>query len=472
MIREKLKRRKRKSESTEARRRGGTTRSSEEVSVMEMERRGCIVRFYKVVNQKWEEPLSKTKPFDISKWKVWEAYERIKANGGSAGVDEESIEEFEKNLKNNLYKLWNRMSSGSYFPPPVRRVEIPKRDGGRRPLGIPTVTDRIAQMVVKLFLEPLLEPHFHQDSYGYRPNRSAIQAVGVARERCWRYDWVLDLDIKGFFDNIDHNLLMRAVKKHTDIKWIILYIERWLKAPVQLQDGTLEKREKGTPQGGVVSPLLANLFLHYALDEWMRRKHPNIPFERYADDAIVHCKSESQANYIRAQIRQRLAQCKLELHPEKTKIVYCKDDDRRGNYPNEKFDFLGYTFRPRRSKNRWGKYFINFSPAVSNRACKDLRQTVRDWRLHLRSDKTLNDLSCMFNPILRGWINYYGHYYKSAMYPTLRAFDRVLVRWAMWKYKKLKGHKRRAKYWLGRVARREPKLFAHWQMGLLPSAGQ
>ena len=387
-------------------------------------------------------------------------------------MDDESIEEFEKDLKNNLYKLWNRMSSGSYLPPPVRRVEIPKRDGRKRPLGIPTVSDRIAQMVVKFYLEPLLEPIFHQDSYGYRPNKSAIQAVGVARKRCWRYDWVVDLDIRGFFDNIDHELLMRALRKHTDVKWINLYVERWLKAAVQYKDGTQVERDKGTPQGGVISPLLANLFLHYAFDEWIRRNHPSVVFERYADDALVHCKSESQAHYIREQIRNRLSQCKLELHPEKTKIIYCKDDDRRGSYPNEKFDFLGYTFRSRRSKNRWGKYFINFSPAVSNRACKDLRQTMRDWRLHLRSDKTLDDISRMFNPILQGWLNYYGHYYKSAMYPTLRAFNRVLVRWAMRKYKRLRGHQRRARYWLGQVARRDPRLFAHWRIGLLPSAGQ
>ena len=439
---------------------------------MGIERRGYIVWFYYLVNQKWEEPLSKTKPFSISKWKVWEAYARIKSNGGSAGVDDESIEEFEKDLKNNLYKLWNRMSSGSYLPPPVRRVEIPKRDGRKRPLGIPTVSDRIAQMVVKFYLEPLLEPIFHQDSYGYRPNKSAIQAVGVARKRCWRYDWVVDLDIRGFFDNIDHELLMRALRKHTDVKWINLYVERWLKAAVQYKDGTQVERDKGTPQGGVISPLLANLFLHYAFDEWIRRNHPSVVFERYADDALVHCKSESQAHYIREQIRNRLSQCKLELHPEKTKIIYCKDDDRRGSYPNEKFDFLGYTFRSRRSKNRWGKYFINFSPAVSNRACKDLRQTMRDWRLHLRSDKTLDDISRMFNPILQGWLNYYGHYYKSAMYPTLRAFNRVLVRWAMRKYKRLRGHQRRARYWLGQVARRDPRLFAHWRIGLLPSAGQ
>jgi len=333
------------------------------------------------------------------------------------------------------------------------------------------VSDRVAQMVVKMYLESRLEPYFHPDSYGYRPGKSAVQAVGKARGRCWRYDWVIDLDIKGFFDNIDHELLMKALCKHTKSKWILLYVERWLKAPAQLEDGTLIKRDKGTPQGGVISPLLANLFLHYAFDAWMRRNCPSAPFERYADDGIVHCRSERQAQWMKKVIARRFAQCKLELHPQKTKIVYCKDDDRRGKYPNEKFDFLGYTFRARRSKNRWGKYFINFSPAVSDEATKAIRRTMRSWGLHLRSDKTVEDLSRMFNPILRGWINYYSHYYKSALYPTLRTLNRILIRWAMRKYKKLKGHRRRATYWLGRLARQQPELFAHWQMGLRPAVG-
>lgn len=413
--------------------------------------------------------MGQAKPFEISKQVVWEAYKRVKANQGAAGVDGESIQDFEVNLKDSLYKLWNRMSSGSYFPPAVRRVEIPKASGGKRPLGIPTVSDRIAQMVVKMYLEPKLEPYFHKDSYGYRPKKSAIEALGVARKRCWRYDWVLDLDIRGFFDNLDHELLMRAVRKHTDCKWIRLYVERWLEAPVQCEDGTLMDRDKGTPQGGVTSPLLANLFLHYALDEWMRKNYPDIPFERFADDAVFHCKTKAEAETLKMAIGERLAQCKLELHPEKTKIVYCKNEDRRGNYPNEKFDFLGYTFRARRSKNRWGKYFVNFSPAVSNKAAKSMRQTMRRWRLHERSDKELDDLSRMFNPILRGWINYYGKYYKSALYPTFRHLNRTLNRWARRKYKRLRIHQRRAEYWLGEIARRDSRLFAHWQMGIRPA---
>jgi RNA-directed DNA polymerase len=299
--------------------------------------------------------LSKAKPFSISKRVVFEAYKRVKANKGAAGVDEESIEEFERDLKGNLYKIWNRMSSGSYFPPPVRAVDISKKDGGQRRLGVPTVSDRIAQTVTKMYFEPEVEPYFHTDSYGYRPGRSAIEAVGVARKRCWHYAWVLDLDIKGFFDNIDHALMMRAVRKHTKCKWLLLYIHRWLKAPVQLEDGSLVIRGKGSPQGSVISPLLANLFLHYAFDEWMKRSYDAIPFERYADDIIVHCISEKQARFIKAMIEKRLLGCKLELHPKKTKLVYCKDDQRRGNYPEQKFDFLGYTFRPRLAKTRFNR---------------------------------------------------------------------------------------------------------------------
>src|SRR4051794_19419730 len=286
------------------------------------------------------------KPFDIPKREVWEAFKRVKANQGTAGVHGQSILDFEDRLGDNLYKLWNRLSSGSYMPPPVRRVDIPKASGGARPLGIPTVADRIAQQVVRRYLEPLLEPSFHNDSYGYRPGRSAIDAIRTARQRCWRYDWVLDLDIKGFFDSIDWTLLLKAVRHHTDCRWVLLYVERWLKAPAMLEDGALVPREKGTPQGGVISPLLANLFLHYAFDAWMGRAFPGVPFERYADDAICHCRSEREALALCRAVDCRLAACGLELHPEKTKVVYCKDTNRRGDQLVVQFDFLGYSFRP------------------------------------------------------------------------------------------------------------------------------
>ncbi len=416
--------------------------------------------------------MGKAKPYSISKHVVLKAFKLVKANKGAAGVDGESIAEFEKDLKNNMYKLWNRMSSGSYFPPPVRSVKIPKGDGKKRILGIPTVSDRVGQMVARIYLEPKVEKCFHPDSYGYRKGKSATEAVGVARQRCFRYRWVVDLDIKGFFDSLDHGLMMRAVRKHTKCKWLLLYIERWLKAPNQLGDGSLVSRDKGTPQGSVVSPLLSNLFLHYAYDEWMRRNNPNIPFERYADDIIVHCRSEKQARWIKSEVEKRLLQCRLELHPEKTKIVYCKSGKRNENYPNERFDFLGYTFRPRQARSREGKYFLGFVPAVSDKAAKGMRQEMRSWKFHLRSDLSIEDLSRFCNSILRGWINYYGQYYKSALYWTFNVFNRILTRWAMRKYKKLKGHRRMAAHWLGRVACHQPQLFAHWTVGFRPPVGR
>jgi RNA-directed DNA polymerase len=415
------------------------------------------------------EPKAKDKPFVISKWVVWEAYQRVKANQGAAGVDGESIAEFERDLKGNLYKLWNRMSSGSYLPAPVRAVEIPKAGGkGVRVLGVPTVTDRIAQTVVRLYLEPVVEPLFHPDSYGYRPGRSALDAVGACRERCWRANWVLDLDIRAFFDSVPHDLVLRAVSRHTDQRWILLYVERWLKAPLQQPDGHVVARVRGTPQGSAISPLLANLFLHYAFDSWMGKRFPQRRFERYCDDVVVHCVSEAQAHSIREAIGQRLARCGLELHPDKTRIVYCKDADRQGSYVHERFDFLGYTFRPRLSKNKYGKHFVNFTPAVSDDAQKAMGRELRSWHLNRRSDKSLEDLAKMFNSIAQGWINYYGRFYKSGLYPLLRRLNEQLVRWAQRKYKRLRGHDRRAVKWLARVAQRAPNLFAHWRFGLRP----
>jgi len=472
MIREKHKWKSHKCESTNAENRDGATRSSVEAFVMKVERRGSIDQFeLRKTTGNGRIGLKQAKPFCISKRQVWEAYKRVKANKGAAGADGQTIEAFGMDLENNLYKLWNRLSSGSYFPVAVMRVEIPKGDGRMRPLGIPTVTDRIAQMVAKQLIEPELEKHFHLNSYGYRPGKSALDAVGKARERCWKSDWVLDLDIKGFFDNIDHELMMRAVRTHVKEKWVLLYIERWLKAPIEMQDSTLEFPQKGTPQGGVISPLLANLFLHYAFDQWMAREFPEVPFERYADDAVCHCKNKAQAEQLKHELEVRMKEVGLELHSEKTKIVYCRDDDRRGNYPEISFDFLGYTFRPRRSKNRWGKYFINFTPAIGNKAAKAIRQKSRDWNWPLRSDKRLEDLALMFNPIIQGWINYYGRYYKSALYPTLKCLERRLVMWATRKYKCLRNHRRRAAQWLNRIARKQPYLFAHWRL-LYAAAGR
>jgi RNA-directed DNA polymerase len=415
--------------------------------------------------------LPELKPFLISKHSVLEAWKRVKANQGAAGIDEESIQDFEHKIKYNLYRIWNRMSSGSYLPPPVKTVVIPKTGGGERKLGIPTVADRVAQMVVKMHLEPKIEPLFHPDSYGYRPFKSAHDAVGQARKRCWKYDWVLDLDIKGFFDNIPHELLMRAVRKHAPEKWVVLYVERWLKAPAQNEHGQLTTREKGTPQGGVASPLLANLFLHYGFDAWMARKNPSIPFERYADDAIVHCRTKKEAESLREAIILRMAECGLELNLQKTRIVYCQDADRRGTHEHEKFTFLGYEFRPRRARNHRGKYFVSFLPAISDKAAKAIREEIRGWKLQLRSDKSLEDLARMFNPILRGWMQYYGKYYRSMLHPVFRPLNRRLVRWACRKYKKLRDHQRRATHWLRRISIRSAQLWAHWQIGVKVAIG-
>ena len=470
MLREKRKWWSHKRESTDAGHGGGTTRSSDEVCVMQMERRGCAVCFSGVVNQRWKEPVTKTKSYCISKHVVWEAYLRVKANHGAAGVDGQSIEDFEVDLKGNLYKIWNRMSSGSYFPPPVRTVDIPKRDGRSRRLGIPAVSDRVAQMVVKMYLEPQVASQFHPDSYGYIGGKSALDAVGVVRKRCWWYDWVIDMDIQGFFDNIDHNLMLHAVRKHTTSRWMLLYIERWLKAPAELADGSRIEREQGTPQGGVISPLLANIFLHHVFDEWIRVNHPGVLFARYADDIIVHCRTEAQAQVILRAIERRLARCKLNLHPGKTKLVYCKDAKRPGGYLHESFDFLGYSFRPRLCMGR--TCFTGFTPAVSKSAIEAMSAKIRSWKLQLWSTSSLEEIAKRTNPVVRGWLNYYGRYRRSALYPILRQIQNALVRWAIRKYKKLRGHWLRATHWLGRIARREPRLFASWGFGFRPSAGQ
>ena len=409
------------------------------------------------------------KPFMIEKWRVYEAYKAVKSNKGAAGVDGQTIEQFEADLKGNLYKIWNRMSSGTYFPPPVCAVSIPKKSGGERILGVPTVGDRIAQMVVKQLIEPDLELIFLPDSYGYRPRKSALDAVGVTRKRCWKYDWVLELDIKGLFDNIDHELLLKAVRKHVKCKWALVYIERWLTAPME-QNGIRIERTRGTPQGGVISPILSNLFLHYAFDLWMTRTHPDLPWCRYADDGLVHCRSEREAEALKAKLQARLAECHLELHPTKTKIVYCKDGKRKGTYPNVKFDFLGYEFRPRAVLgSQSGRLLCGFTPAVSPSALKSMRATIRDLDIRRRTQVSLGDIALQINPLLRGWIEYYGRYTPSALSPMLRHVNQTLVAWAMRKYKRFGGHKIRASHFLQRLVRDRTGLFVHWQIGMIGS---
>ena len=406
--------------------------------------------------------MKESKQYNISKKVVLEAYKRVRQNKGSAGIDGIDFAKFEENLKDNLYKIWNRMSSGSYFPSPVLAVEIPKKNGGIRTLGIPTISDRIAQMTARMYLEPKVEPIFHKDSYGYRPNKSAIDAIGKVRQRCWRYDYVIELDIKGLFDNIDHELLMKAVELHTDEKWLKLYIRRWLKTPFATKEGMLTERKSGTPQGGVISPVLANIFLHYAFDVWMERNYPIAPFARYADDAIIHCKSEKEAKEIKEALNQRMKQCKLELHPDKTRIVYCKDEDRTEDYPITQFDFLGYTYKAVYIKCKDGKLRNNFIASASQKACKNLRDKIKELKLHKMSGSSINIIAKSINPIVRGWINYFGKYNVSALKYTIKCIESRIVRWAMNKYKHFRGRRQRAEKWLSELRNREPKLFAHW----------
>lgn len=407
-------------------------------------------------------PRPKQRSFAIPKRLVWEAWRQVKANKGAPGVDGQDLDGFEADLGSNLHKIWSRMCAGSYFPPAVLAVQIPKPDGGgMRTLGIPTVADRVAQTTVAMYLEPLVEPRFHQDSYGYRPRRSAHDALEVCRQRCWKYDWVIDLDVRAFFDEVPWELVIRAVQAVTDTRWVLLYVRRWLAAPIQRSDGILEQRTRGTPQGSAISPVLANLFLHYAFDSWMVRNHPDCPFERYADDAIVHCTSRAQAEAVLARIAARMNEVGLRLHPDKTRIVYCKDSNRRGGHEHISFTFLGYTFRPREARGRNGGSFTSFAPAISPQALKAKGQVLRELRIHRHTTMTLTELAVWLNPIIVGWMGYYGRYHRSALRPLLHRVNTYLWRWAADKYKRLRGYKRFRRWW-AMVQGRDPTLFAHW----------
>ena len=408
-------------------------------------------------------PKSEDKPFAVPKLVVWEAWRRVKANKGAPGVDGQDIDQFEADLGDNLYKIWNRMSSGSYFPPPVKAVEIPKPHGdGVRVLGVPTVADRVAQTTVAMFMEPVLEPRFHQDSYGYRPKKSAHDALRACRERCWKYDWVIDLDVQKFFDEVPWDLVVKAVRAVTDCRWVLLYIERWLAAPLVRPNGAVGERCKGTPQGSAVSPVLANLFMHYAFDLWMVREFPGCPFERYADDAIVHCKTRRQAEHVLSGLAGRMQEVGLRLHPDKTRIVYCKDGQRREQHEHTSFTFLGYAFRARGARSK-GRNFTGFLPAISPEALTAKSVELRKMRIHRRTDLSLDDLARWLNPIVSGWINYYGRFYRSALNPLLRRINAYLRRWVGRKYKRLRTRKRYDR-WLAGLLSRQPGLFIQWRL--------
>ena len=410
---------------------------------------------------------NETKSVPVSKEQVWLAYKKVKANQGSAGVDQISMEEFDAQRSKHLYKLWNRLASGSYFPPPVKEVEIPKKDGKVRKLGIPTIADRVAQMVVKEYLEARFEKIFSPNSYGYRPEKSAHQALEKVRQNCRKTDWVIDLDIKGFFDNIDHERLMLAVQKHVPEKWCLLYIQRWLTMPVQTKSGELiQKQGKGTPQGGVISPLLANLFLHYAMDKWLEQNHPNVEYVRYADDAILHCKTKTEAEQTLAALDERMKACGLELHPEKTKQVYCRDYRRQNTYETVKFDFLGYSFQPRSTKSKQtGKLFLGFDCAISISSKKRIADKLEDLKIDRLNFKSIVGVSLYLEPFIRGWINYYGKYRITELKPVFLLLRQRLVWWARKRYKRYKTNMVKAYRWLDRVQKQFPNLFYQWRYG-------
>lgn len=406
--------------------------------------------------------------YEITQHQVQEAYKCVKANRGAAGIDGVTFSDYEKDLNNNLYKLWNRMSSGSYFPKAVKGVEIPKKNGKKRLLGIPTITDRVAQMVVRMKFEPQVEPIFHENSYGYRPGKSALDAVAVTRERCWRMPWVLEFDIKGLFDNIDHELMMQVVRKHTESKWMILYIERFLKADMVMPDGTVNKRTAGTPQGGVISPVLANLYMHYAFDRWMVTQNPNNPWARYADDGVVHCQTKEEAERLLERLKKRLAVCKLEVHPDKTRIVYCKSERYNETHEHETFDFLGYTFRCRVVRTRDGHYLKGFTPAASKAAILNLWEKMRECRRKVGM-RTLDELAKLINQIVRGWDEYYSKYSSSVARNAYKFVDLIIIRWAKDKFKSLKKRILKAMKWLNKLRKTQPDLFYHWQLGGKPA---
>ena len=400
---------------------------------------------------------------------VWEAYKKVRANKGSAGVDSVSMEEFDANRAKHLYKLWNRMASGSYFPSPVKEVEIPKKDGNNRKLGIPTISDRVGQTVVKMYIEPRMEKLFSTNSYGYRPNKSAHQALESVRKNCRKTDWVIDLDIKGFFDNIDHHKLMLAVEKHVPEKWVRLYIKRWLETPVLKQSGELVgKQGKGTPQGGVISPILANLFLHYALDQWLEKTDETVRFARYADDAILHCNSKAHAEQTLKRVSERMESCGLELHPQKTKIVYCRDYRRQGRHREVKFDFLGYSFQPRTTKSKkTGELFVGYDCAISISSRKAIADKLESSMIGSRSFKSIVGIAQKLNPMIRGWVNYYGRFRGYELSKVFRLLEIRLVRWARKRYKRYRTSLKCTYTWLATVRKQFPHLFYHWQVDYL-----
>lgn len=446
---------------------GGLLHSSDEAPVMGVEQRGqLIARLGQLQPHRGKTAAGDAKPYDYTLKEVQEAFRLVKARRGAAGIDRQSIEGFEANLDGNLYKIYNRLASGSYFPPPVKAVAIPKKSGGERILGIPTVGDRVAQMVIKRRLEPILEPVFHTDSYAYRPGKSAHQALQVTRKRCWQYGWVVEFDIAKLFDCIDHQLLMKAMRHHHVEKSILMYVERWLKAPIQNIEGLVEQRTMGTPQGGVVSPLLANLFLHYVFDVWMTKAFPDTPFCRYADDALVHCQSLREAKQVLTALASRLEECGLTIHPDKTHIVCCQKSGTREQGIKSQFTFLGFTFRQRASLNRrTGELFDSFSPGISLEAEKSIRARMRSMPFTRLRFLSLQEIATYSRPYIQGWVNYYCLFNRALFSRVSAYFNLLLLRWAMSKFKHLRGKRNKTLHWFYALTQRSASLFPHWKLG-------
>ncbi len=414
----------------------------------------------------------KQKSQPIEKRQVWEAFKKVRSNKGASGVDNVSIQEVSTRPMKYLYPVWNRLASGSYFPKPVREVAIPKADGRIRKLGIPTVQDRTAQMVIREELEQIADKRFSKNSFGYRPNKSAHQAIKQCRKNCMKMDWAIDLDIKSFFDEIDHDLMLKALGHFTKERHIHLYVKRWLEASVQKKDGKVYPRSKGTPQGGVISPLLANIFLHVVFDKWIEKHHPEVKFERYADDIIIHCQNFKQAMRTLEAVKARFKQCKLQIKEGKSNIVYCKRNQKK--HPPFKvhyvtFDFLGFTFKPRMVKGYFGNFHLGFTPSISRRNQKRINQILFKLKLHRMVHLRLSDLAGIIADRLRGWIYYYGKVRMSELHYVFRLLNMRLAKWVRNKYRRFRRkHWFFAYKWLQETAKHYPNLFVHWHYGFKP----
>ena len=450
---------------------GGSNRSSVENLVMGLEQRVGIIQLELPLTTSVKGRRTKgvtAKGIPITRSMVWQAYKKVRKNKGSGGVDGKSLKSYLENLEDNLYKLWNRLTSGSYFPKAVKQVAIPKKDGSQRKLGIPTIDDRIAQQVIKDYLESRFEKEFHENSYGYRPLKSAHQALDQVRQNTWKRDWVIDMDIKGFFDEVSHELLMKALRRHVSEKWVLMYIKRWLESPIETESKEKVYREgKGTPQGGVISPLLANLFLHYVFDKWLEKTYPNLMFVRYADDIIVHCKTNQEAEQVLESIKCRMEECQLRLHEKKTKIVYCKKYKKQSASKTIKFDFLGFSFQPRPSTTKSGRMFLGYDCAISDSSKKKIISEIRSTKFQRWTNRSINQIAEFFNAKIRGWINYFGKFRKHKLNSIFRIFERRIIEWARRRYKRLGKSYIKASKWFYRFKRNNSRLFVHWEKGFI-----